>query len=372
MIIKPSPMDYYFYRRNLYTIQFVFEYQGHLSLEKLTQGVQKIPQFCMVVGSRLKIISDRQIILETGYPIPLRVQHLNQEAPDIEKFLDPIVNAEGEALAKLLVTYTTDRTFVGVSFSHFLGDGSSFFQFLITLSNIINDKPLQYECCNERDLLQVDTFSRLSLFESTGYVSPRPPNPISYELENLRNTFAELSSLKEIYKPLGVLLSSNDLIMADLVKRFYRHIPLHEGQFIVRCPVDYRSIYELPKAYFGNAVRDAVACFDPDEIDSLSVGETAVRIKDAIQAIDKSSVRQSLVALLQLREEHGIEIFENVGCPGLLVSNLSKLPIQLVDLGAGAPIQFHHASLNPRLALILPDDGGLKVTFKRPLSVAKE
>ena len=270
MTIKPSPMDYYFYRHNLYTIQFVFEYQGHIPSEKLSKGVQSVTQVCPGAGSRLKIVSDTEIVLETGYQIPFRVQTLNQETPDIEKCLDPIINVEGEALVKLLLTYVPERTFVGVSFSHFLGDGSSFFQFLVTLSNIINDKPLDDDCCNERSLLEMKDTPRSSLFESTGYVSPRPPNPISYEIENLRYTFAELSSLKENCNSSRASLSSNDLIMADLAKRFHRDIPLHEGKFIIRCPVDYRSIYELPKNYFGNAVRDAVACFDPHEIDNLS------------------------------------------------------------------------------------------------------
>ena len=32
MTIPLSPMDYYFFRPNLYTIQFVFEYLGDLAL----------------------------------------------------------------------------------------------------------------------------------------------------------------------------------------------------------------------------------------------------------------------------------------------------------------------------------------------------
>jgi hypothetical protein len=159
--------------------------------------------------------------------------------------------------------------------------------------------------------------------------------------------------------------------MAKLAKRFHKDIPLYEDQFIVRCPVDYRKIFGLPQDYFGNAVRDAVSIFTPNEIEQMSLADVALRIRQSIHSIDKNSVLKSLRALDYHRKTEGIDIFENMGCPGLLVSNLSKFPIQKIDLGMGAPTCFYHGSFSPRLSLILPATDGVVVRFKKPSSKAQ-
>jgi hypothetical protein len=162
-------------------------------------------------------------------------------------------------------------------------------------------------------------------------------------------------------------VSRNDIVMADLAKRFYKHIPLHQGKFLIRCPVDYRGILKLPDGYFGNAIRDAVAEFEPTELDKMSLEDVAVKIRQAIAQVDSQSVRHSLQCLNALREVHGFAAFEDVGCPGLIVTNWSKFPIAKMDFGAGPPKNFYHASVNPRLAIILPNVDGLEVRFKRPI-----
>jgi hypothetical protein len=255
-----------------------------------------------------------------------------------------------------------------------LGDGSSFFQFLQMLSDIFNSKHIDRKPFQSRDLLKVvgarsQKSEKMHLFESTGYVIPRPSNPPGTQIETLKYSLRELKNLKQELLSEGTEVSTNDILMADIAKRFHRDIPLYEDRFIVRCPVDYRNILNLPPDYFGNAIRDAVAVFEKNEIEALSLGETALKIRQAIRSIDITSIRQSLECLNGLRKEAGIGIFENMGCPGLLVSNLSKFPIASIDFGLGSPIGFHHASLNPRLALILSSDDGLEVRFKRPLEV---
>ena len=58
MNISLSPMDYYFYRRSLYTIQFIFEYRGHLDQIRFETNLFKTLVAFPVVTSRLKILSE--------------------------------------------------------------------------------------------------------------------------------------------------------------------------------------------------------------------------------------------------------------------------------------------------------------------------
>lgn len=373
MKLPLSPIDYYFYRRSLYTIQFVFEYEGHLDLGGFSRNLTQVASIIPALGSRIQIVSGDKIVLETGFSIPLRTQVFAEDPPvsiQSEDYLDPVTNIAGEPLVKVLVTHTPRKTFVGFSFSHMLGDGFSFFQFVKALSQICLGQRFEGSYSNARDLLQVANIHGLnspSFFEATGYVLPRPPNSEFFVIEQIEFTSQRLSELKNQCKKQGFKVTSNDILMADLAKRFHQHIPLHENHFIIRCPVEYRSIFGLPLQYFGNAVRDAVARFHQGEVESLSLAEIAHRIRKAIDSVDKQNVIESLYSLDQLRLNHGIGIFEHVGCPGLLVSNLSKFPIKEIDFGLGHPAAFHHASLNPRLALILPKTSGVEVRFKRPV-----
>jgi len=45
-------MDYYFFRRNLYTIQFIFEYQGQLNGSRLAKALSLTAEVIPAVGFR--------------------------------------------------------------------------------------------------------------------------------------------------------------------------------------------------------------------------------------------------------------------------------------------------------------------------------
>lgn len=94
-------MDYYFFRRNLYTIQFVFEYPGQLDIPKLAHDLDKAISIFDAIGSRIKLLSNKETVLETGHPVSVRTQVFEAEPLSIdtgEKFLDCVENLEGEPI----------------------------------------------------------------------------------------------------------------------------------------------------------------------------------------------------------------------------------------------------------------------------------
>jgi NRPS condensation-like uncharacterized protein len=369
MKVELAPMDYYFYRPNLYTIQFAFEYDTKISSQRLSDAIKELIIKMPVVGSRLVRVSDFQLLLETGYSIPVREKKLNAASSnESESIFDPVINVEGEPLIKILVSHKENGSYVGFSFSHLLGDGAAFFMFLENLVRILAQQPIN-QVSIDRSKLSAFTKgdSDVGLFESTGYIQPRPKNPAQVDVEHVYYTYDKLNVMKAELMEAGCIASINDIIMADLAKKFHKYIPKFENQFIVRCPVDYRKTIGVGANFFGNAVRDAVSFFNPEEVEEMNFASVVSRIRQSIVGVDEFSVGQSLTALDLLRRKHGIDIFQELGCPGLLVSNISRFPITKIDLGSGKPIGFHHASLNPRLALVLPHTDGYIVKFKRPI-----
>ena len=186
--------------------------------------------------------------------------------------------------------------------------------------------------------------------------------------ERLIFSLEELSLLKsEAESCAQITLTMNSVIMAFLLKKYHAHIPLTAlGEFVVRCPVDYRKRYPgLPENYFGNAICDAVVKLNPENFSGLSLGQIALHINQTIQSIDKVYIDNVLDCLHNLRLENGLDIFEKVGCPGLIVSNLSKLQFDNLNFGKGAPIAVHHVPF-PRLASIIPYGNGIAIKICYP------
>ena len=373
-----SPIDYYFYRKQLYTIQFVFEYARPLDTLRIEKALRIAEMQFPVLGSRIRILSGHEACLESGGTIPFRVQTKIEdvELDDLEhrfdSMIDEISNTEGEPLIRILVTKTTSRHYLGVSFSHLLGDGASFFLFLKILSDICIYQKTTLTLSTDRQALIPKTSEDLpidtqKLFSTTGYVTPRLPSSIRSTVERVNFSNSDLGRLKSVAAKAGVRISANDIIMADLLKRFHHEFPLVGKQYLVRCPVDMRSVdSRLSTNYFGNAVKDALAFFDVVEIKEFSLAQVAQRIRQAVEGAHSQSFQVSLQTLNNLRIQKGFQIFEHLGCPGFLVSNLSKFPVSQINLGTGSPVGFYHASLNPRLAIVLPGRDGVEVYMKRP------
>ncbi len=376
-MIPLAPMDYYFFRRNLYTIQYIFEYKGHLDLRSFDIALQRTILSFPAVSARMRFVSDREIILEPGPPINVRSFSSRREiefhsTEKNENLVQSIQNAEGEPLLAVKVTMTPTKTFIGFSFSHMLGDGKSIFHFLSELSRVCSGGTVINKPCDDRGKLIRGSGNYLGhaqaeLFRTAGYVMPKPATAVNAHLEKIHYSKNKLDALQAKLVGRGISISKNDIVMADLAKRFHSFVPLHEGKFIIRCPVDYRRTLGLSETYFGNAIRDAVAAFDPAALKEMKIEEIALGIRRAINSVDGESVQQSLQCLYALREEKGFGVFEDVGCPGLIVTNCTKFPISKMDFGIGPPNKFHQASINPRLAILLPSMDGLEVRFNRPI-----
>ena len=376
MRIPLTPIDYYFLRRRPFTTKYVFEYLGRLDFSRFSENLSETIEVFPAVSSRMKFISGQEVLLETGWPVPVTKDVSNIEVgiskpEDIDKFLTPIQNVQDEPMMAFHVTYTPTRTFVGFSFNHIIGDATSRSLFLSALSAVCLGNSAPCRPSDRRDLLRLGNGNfaepRKSLFAATGYTIPNHAPPASGILETIRYTARELDKIKSDFKVRGASSSTNDIVMATLAKRFHRDVPLYEGKFIIRCPVNYRKILDLSVGYFGNAILDALAIFDDGEVEKLPVEEVALRIRQAIADVNVERIRHSLQCLNSLREKEGVQVFDHVGRPGLIVTNITMLPIDKYDFGLGPPTDAHMMSLTPGVGIIMPSKDGIEVRFKRPI-----
>ncbi|RYZ99734.1 MAG: hypothetical protein EOP11_19115 [Proteobacteria bacterium] len=367
--------DYYFFRRERYSIQYAFRFSGRLNAAQIRRALLCTAIHLPPLGARIVRTGPASLGLRPGHSIPMREQFVAEGAP-LDALFDGVKNEEQAPLVKVVLSRAPSQDIVGFSFSHFLGDGASFRIFLRTLSTYLKGEAPE-PADHDRERLAGGNYlqplsARKLLYKTSGYEVAELREPLAVRMEALFFSHAEVSARKSLAAEAGLKVSGNALMMASLAKRFHRDIPLHQGKFLVRCPVDFRGLYGLPAGYFGNAVLDAVAEFYPSEMKNLSVEMIAARIFASIRAVTPDRVNQHCALLRRLREEEGLAIFEQLSCPGLLVSNLAKLDLGAIDLGAGPAQELIPASVNPRLAVILAAEGGYRVNFKRPILKPEE
>ena len=162
-----------------------------------------------------------------------------------------------------------------------------------------------------------------------------------------------------------VRLSHNDTAAAWLWKKYLVEWAGEDPSLdtYVSCPVDFRRIHPaVGPAYFGNAVALATASIPHGELAGAPVGDLATRVRRAVDAIDAEAARRSLVALESLRRAEGLGAMEecHVVHPrqGLLLTNLSRLPVPEVAFDAGPPVAFDILTPGVRGAVALPAPGG--------------
>lgn len=118
----------------------------------------------------------------------------------------------------------------------------------------------------------------------------------------------------------------------------------HDGRTYLACPVDLRrALRTFPATYFGCAVSLAMAGVRLGELATASLRQLASLTRSAVSAVDSTSVRRGLRALQALRRQEGLSVLEScqvIPPSGLLVTNLSRLPVHEVAFNAGPPVAY--------------------------------
>lgn len=387
MTLPLSPIDQVFTGRGSYPLEFVFAYERPIDPDRLAASLRSVLALFPAVSSRLVRLGPG------GYGLEPSPEGCVFEAKDAAAgfaevsarhvFLSPVETREGEPLARIRLSRTPDGgSVLGVSLSHAVVDGFSFFHFLASWSRLFHGRSASPPSDRRELLVPAATapgarLGPVDVFEGSGLHWGDPRSAVrrsALRWDRRVLTKAELKALRQrAQEGVDVRLSHNDVVAAWLwqtyVPQWSRRAPDPLG--FVHCPVDLRRVLpSLPPTYFGCAVALAVAAAPREELCEAPLGELALRVRRAVDAVDEARALGSLELLDRLRRQEGEGVFERVHVVhprcGLLVTNLSRLPAREVEFDAGPPVAFDILTPAERCAVVLPAADGLDVRVCLP------
>lgn len=379
-LIPLSPVDHVFIGRGAYPIEFVFAYAGAIDAGRLEESLRRACEAFPPVSSRFVRVRGDALAFEPyegGCTFGVADSAVAyEEARHRSAFLDPVDGLEGEPLGRILLTRTPTGCVLGVSLSHAVADGYSYFYFLTSWARLFRGETFPPPSHARAALVPAPDGPPS---EGAGglFRAGRRPEVDRDRIRPHRNLLSrgELVAMhKEAQEGNPVRLSYNDTAAAWLWKKYLLEWAGADPALdtYMSCPVDFRRL--VPAAgptYFGNAVALATASIPLGELGAAPLGDLATRVRRAVDAVDAPTAARSLLELDGLRRAGGLAAMEecHVVHPrqGLLLTNLSRLPVPEVVFDAGPPVAFDILTPGVRGAVALPaPDGGIDLRVFLP------
>jgi hypothetical protein len=304
------------------------------------------------------------------------------ESNDIESYIVPVNSSQGNPLTKITLTQTSGGSVLAVSVSHALVDGFSYFHFFSAWARNCKGESfirpsLEREVLfsggarSEKAITSHDIYTRCGLFHGARR-SPSPKGPVPTERFFIpRDTIRSI--LAKTREEPGRSLTENDIVTAFLWKKY---LPLwcrnqNDPQTFVTCPCDLRRVLNgLPRNYFGCALSFATASIELNRLREAEVADLALLVRDAIRNVKKEYVLKSLETLARFRLRRGVAAMAEIHLRhpqhGIIVTNLTRLPLQSLDFGAGTPTGFLSYIDVLGGAAILPALDGVEILVAPP------
>ncbi len=381
-----TPIDYVFTGSSAYPVGFVFHYRYRIDADRLRAALAQILPDFYSAGCRLEKTSPTEYALAQHAEGPeFTTADLGaRRAGEIPAHacIDSIQTREGEPLCRIRLTETADGTALGISFSHVVADGFSCFYFLAELAKAFRREPLSAPNL-DRGWYQARRFvldKRLSSAETidlTGFArgAPRldiPQSAVAWQHIHLGE--AEIAGLvAEASAQTVCRLSRNDVLTAWLWKKY---VPAWQGSEIPArasfcLPFDVRRFpHWVSPRHFGNGICLAGAHMNYERFIGASLGELAALVRATVDKVTEDYARTAYDVFAAIRQREGLaamgEFHVSDQQSGILVTNLSRVPLESVDFGAGAPFSFATVADAPRAAVVLPAEGGVQIDICLP------
>jgi shikimate O-hydroxycinnamoyltransferase len=388
-MIQLSPIDHVFTGVGSYPIESIFAYGGRLDAERLSASLRQTLAIFPAASSRLVRASGGVYALEPdpegcGFQVAATSTSFD-DAADRHAFVDPVETVEGQPLARVRLTHTPTGSILGVGLSHAVVDGFSYFYFLSAWSRVFHGRDVPPPWLDRGLLVPADLeagerLGREDVRAGCGlFLDERRPSIPRDRLRwtaRLFSTVELAEMLAEAQRDCPVRLSHNDVVTAWLWRTHVSEwAPSNEETSYLSCPVDVRRLLPgFPPTYFGCAVVLATAAVERQRLGEAPLGELARLVRDAVAGVNESKARQSLLVIDRLRRQGGLEGLERLHVvhprAGLLVTNLSRLPVREIVFDAGPPVAFDIPAPVERCAVVLPAEGGLDVRICLPAGAA--
>jgi shikimate O-hydroxycinnamoyltransferase len=387
--IPLTPIDHIFTGVGSYPIEFVFAYDGTIDPERLLISLHEAVQYFVPVSSELAVVAENTYALQAsdaGIHFEVGESPATFGDPDARySFLDPVNSVPREPLTRIKLSQTPEGSVLGVSMSHAVGDGFSYFYFLSSWARLFHGGVV-VEPFNGRELLipessqaSTDHTTPADVLSDSGIFWDERRRAIARDRIHWDRFHLSKEEQSELLAEAGpdaeARLSFNDVISAHLWRTYIPRWDSDDGEgtTYVSCPVDVRRIIKgFPRTYFGNAVGLATRSLERRDLADAPLGRLASIIRSAVASVDETYMRNALSTLEAMRLQKGLRVLEenHVIHPrsGILITNLSRLPVQEIEFDAGPPVAFDILTPAVRGAVVLPAEDGVDIRVCYPFA----
>lgn len=382
-----SPVDYVFTGKGSQPITFAYFFRNQLDPHSLIGSLKQALHLFPILKSQLKKVSEKDyeyLISEQDFSMEVVDSRLPfQESAKATDYIDTVSTSADKFLMNIRLTQTQQGSVLAVSISHALVDGFSYFHFLLSWAALCRGKAIikphldrEVILANLRASTQAVTreviYSECGLFlwdKSRNSLCKQP------DIERIFISLEEIESHRRKFKSdRDISLSKNDVISALLWKKLFPIWNQKDGdlQTHITLPFDFRRILPgMPPNYFGCALCFATASTNLDGLSRASVGDLALLIRNSVSRIKSDFVCNYLNRLESLRCHNGLAAMEKIHLrhpeTGLIVTNLTRMPLRDIDFGSGSPESFLAYADLTSSAAILPANEGVEVFMYNPL-----
>lgn len=384
-----APVDYVFTGPMSCPITFAFAYRERLDPKRLEHGLAQLMAATPWLGGRLRVQSEHTCSYELmDQPrLTLEVARSHKAFAELtgNECVRVVKSSDGQPLAHARLTHTPEGSVLALSLSHALVDGFSFFLAMsqwaaATRGERISAPPSARLLAPSEEHVRaaMERLSEQTLLETSGmfWAEPRPevrslPMPHSLQL-----SAQQLDALiEEAQRDVSTKLRQNDVITAWLWRTFGSEwwSGGDDADVYMSCPVDVRRLLGAEnRSAFGCNICGASVRASLRELQHAPLGELALRIQKSVVAVFADDWQARVAPLEALRRQHGLRAAHRVHLRhprrGMLVTNMSRLPLSELDFGTGAPVAARLFAEVDSMAAVLPARDGVTVDVFGPMS----
>lgn len=373
-----APGDYIFTGNGSHPVTFAFAYPALLDQKLLKQSLGVLLEHFPLLQSTLRKHSEHSYHFEqTEEKLLFEVVESTEAFEQIQDRLSLIrfaKSVEGEPLTRITLTQTSHGSILGVSISHALVDGFSYFQVLASWARCAQGKRVMPSYSNRVIFIpelppEAHNLTPREVFDQCGIFLENQRNELPPGMPAEERVFLSKAEIKalitEAQQDINTVFFENDVLTAWLWKHYGLQWWAGQGNpdVYITCPVDFRrTLRGEQRLYFGCALCFATAASSFDILERASLGEIAQRIRKAVGYVKPESVEKRLMMLETLRHQHGISALQNIHIRhpqhGMIVTNLTRLPLAQLDFGSGPPTAFQaYTQIIPSAAILAASDG---------------
>lgn len=379
--IPLTPVDYVFTGVGSQPITFAFYFSKKINLSAFKKSLDEALDAFSILRSQMRRLSDQNyeyVLREDGYTFEVvETERPFEELGKVTDYITPVSSLEGFPLTKIQLTQTPNGSVLGVSISHALVDGFSYFYFLVSWANICRGESF-FKPYLKRDVVLSHLKSKEEIIESDKLYSDCGlffKEQSRESLDGFPDMERFLISAETIDKHIkkgkqrfGISLTKNDVITAQLWKKYLLlwNNDRENSKTYLTCPFDFRrTIAGFPPNYFGCALCFTAVSIDQKNLENYTIEKLGVLIRQSVNKIKSDFVLKSLNTLETFRLQNGLTAMEKIHLRhpkhGMIITNLTRMPLKNIDFGSGPPDKFLAYVEVHSSAAILPADNGVEI-----------